>query len=366
VSFCGDKITYQGVIDNLNVLDYVYYFKIVDAFLAGNVSESLLIFNEVLNKGFDASHFITGLSSHLRDVLVSKDTSTLKLLEVGDDIAKRYATQAQACPTEFIFQALKISNDCDLNYRLSKNKRLLVEIALIRMCQLNDQKKKSILTDEQPVALKKIIVETDKEDVKSDVKSKVVTKTKSQYTQSQEAQVVSEPTKEISTPKLNKVEKRKAPTNLKRPISISINKSTVQSSDKTDAASTADSVQETFNESFDYEKLINAWRAFAATINDDSRRIGFENTNLPEIISDTQFEVLVNNVMQETEFKKTQSELVQFLRNFLRNSSIQITIRVKEESEIQRSTSPEEKFQIFSELNPALERLRKNLHLEID
>jgi DNA polymerase-3 subunit gamma/tau len=143
VSFCGDNISYQGVIDNLNVLDYEYYFKLVEAFLAGDVMNSLLIFNDVLNKGFDAHHFITGLSSHLRDVLVSKDVATLQLLEVGDDIRKRYQQQAQNCSPEFLFMALKISNDCDLDYRISKNKRLLVELALIRLCQLNDEKKKA-------------------------------------------------------------------------------------------------------------------------------------------------------------------------------------------------------------------------------
>ena len=142
VSFCGNNITYQGVIENLNVLDYEYYFKLVELFLKGDVSKSLLIFNEVLNKGFDGHHFITGLSSHLRDVLVSKDVSTIELLEVGHDIGERYKTQAQLCSVEFIFQALKITNDCDMDYRISKNKRLLVELTLIRLCQLTDEKKK--------------------------------------------------------------------------------------------------------------------------------------------------------------------------------------------------------------------------------
>ena len=144
VSFCGNKIDYQGVIDNLNVLDYEYYFKLVEHFLKGEVSPSLLIFNEILDKGFDPHHFITGLSSHFRDVLVSKDPQTLSLLEVGASIGERYKAQAQICPVDFIFSALSISNQCDLDYRLSKNKRLLVELAIIRLCQLTDEKKKSI------------------------------------------------------------------------------------------------------------------------------------------------------------------------------------------------------------------------------
>ena len=110
VSFCGNNITYQGVIENLNVLDYEYYFKLVEAFLNGDVQKPLLIFNDVLNKGFDAHHFITGLSAHFRDILVSKDPSTIELLEVGADIGKRYQQQAQLCSPEFIFQVASEAN----------------------------------------------------------------------------------------------------------------------------------------------------------------------------------------------------------------------------------------------------------------
>ncbi len=141
VSFSGNEITYQDVITNLNVLDYEYYFQLVDAFLTNDISKSLLLFNEVLDKGFDAHHFITGLSSHIHDILVCKDPQTIVLLEVGADIRERYKKQAENCPVDFLFQALKISNDCDLNYRISKNKRLLVELALIRLSQLTGEKK---------------------------------------------------------------------------------------------------------------------------------------------------------------------------------------------------------------------------------
>lgn len=143
VSYCGNKIEYQDVIENLNVLDYEYYFRLVDAFLNGQMSQSLLIFNEILTKGFDSFHFIVGLGSHLRDLLVCKDPQTIALMEVGADIGKRYETQATSCSEEFIIQALKIANDCELNYRISSNKRLLVELAIIRICQLTDEKKKS-------------------------------------------------------------------------------------------------------------------------------------------------------------------------------------------------------------------------------
>ncbi len=136
VSFTGGNISYQGVIENLNVLDYEYYFRLTDHLLAGQVSESLLLFNEVLDKGFDGSHFINGLASHLRDLLVSRDEGTLPLLQVGAGIRQRYLEQARHCPLPFLYKAMKLCNDCDLNYRTSKNKRLLVELTLIQVAQL--------------------------------------------------------------------------------------------------------------------------------------------------------------------------------------------------------------------------------------
>ncbi len=142
VSFCGSTIDYQGAIQNLNVLDYEYYFRLVNAFLKEDITNALLIFNEILNKGFDGHHFVSGLSSHFRDLLVCKDPATISLMEVGADIGQRYQQQAQSCATDFLIPALKICNECDLSYRTSNNKRLLVELSLIRLCQLTSAKKK--------------------------------------------------------------------------------------------------------------------------------------------------------------------------------------------------------------------------------
>jgi len=141
VSFSGKKITYQDVISNLNVLDYDYYFRLVDDFQKNNVPGALLIFNDILNHGFDGHHFISGLSSHFRDLLVCKDPVTVQLLEVGGDIKERYKAQSAAVESGFLQEALSIANDCDLNYKTSQNKRLLIELALIRIAQLTLKKK---------------------------------------------------------------------------------------------------------------------------------------------------------------------------------------------------------------------------------
>lgn len=135
-SFCGGNITYQRTIETLNVLDYDYYFKIVDFCLENKITECMLTFNEILSKGFDGQHFINGLSSHFRNLLMSRDEQTVKLIEASDEVRQQYRAQAQKCEPKFIFSAMKLCNDCDLSYKQSQNRRLLVELTLIQVAQV--------------------------------------------------------------------------------------------------------------------------------------------------------------------------------------------------------------------------------------
>lgn len=141
VSFSGKNVTYQDVISNLNVLDYDYYFKLTDNFLKSDIPDILITFNEILEKGFDGHHFITGLNSHFRDLLVCKDPATILLLEVGKEVQEKYRIQATVCDHDFLLKALDIANQCDLNYKTSQNKRLLVELTLIKIAQIIQKKK---------------------------------------------------------------------------------------------------------------------------------------------------------------------------------------------------------------------------------
>jgi DNA polymerase-3 subunit gamma/tau len=173
VSLSGKSITYKDVIDNLNVLDYEYYFKTIDGSVSGDVSSVLLTFNEVLEKGFDGHNFISGLNSHLRDLLVSKDESTINLLEATPVVKKKYMQQTGKCSVDFLFRALEIGNNCDLTYKSSKNPRLHVELSLIRLCRLtedqadNSEKKKpdlkyvSKVEEEIPLPSKSEIIRKD-------------------------------------------------------------------------------------------------------------------------------------------------------------------------------------------------------------
>jgi DNA polymerase-3 subunit gamma/tau len=165
-SLCGKNITYKDVIENLNVLDYEYYFKTIDGALAGDVSSVLLTFNEILEKGFDGNNFISGLNSHLRDLLVSKDEATLRLLEATPSVKQRYVQQTSKCPVGFLYKALESGNNCDLSYKSSKNPRLHVELALIRLCRLMNEpaeeaekKKSGNVTAEKAEKIEKVVPE---------------------------------------------------------------------------------------------------------------------------------------------------------------------------------------------------------------
>ncbi|MDR1887093.1 MAG: DNA polymerase III subunit gamma/tau [Prevotellaceae bacterium] len=154
VSFCGSNVTYSAVIDDLNVLDYEYYFRLTDALLAHDYVEAYVIFDEIQRKGFDALHFVSGLSSHFRDILVCKDVKTISLLEVGQVIAERYKQQSAACPVDFLFEALNITCKCEMDYRLSANPRLLVELALFTLSYIGTEKKNDSSEHSEPAAVK--------------------------------------------------------------------------------------------------------------------------------------------------------------------------------------------------------------------
>ena len=346
VSFCGNTIDYAGVIENLNVLDYDYYFRLVASFLKNDVTESLLIFNEVLNKGFDAHHFASGLSSHFRDLLVSKDPQTISLMEVGADIGKKYQEQSQECPVEFLFQALKISNECDLSYRISNNKRLLVELTLIRICQLTDEKKKSITDDGKLPPLKKIEVNINGE--------------------ISDAPVITPAVKvAIKQPVIQEKDKPEIKRQTK-PISISISPNI--NNQRKESTKIENKVQETElqNESYSAIAFEKAWKDYALKVPELVSVVSYINNTIPGKINDHTYELTFSNVFQEGEFKKLLTEICFSIRKTLKNSSVNFVTKVVEAIEKDTNNNPEEILRKMTEQNPALQLLKKNLNLEID
>lgn len=355
VSFCGNTIDYQGVITNLNVLDYDYYFRLTDSFLTGDISTSLLIFNEVLNKGFDAHHFITGLSSHFRDLLVCKDPATIDLMEVGADIGTKYKIQAQKCPADFLIQALKINNDCDLNYRISNSKRLLAELTLIRLSQLTDEKKKGISPDETLPPLKKITLDNSNES------SNPTNAVQGQVTQTSVATQATINTgdqqKPVSKPETQKIIK---------PVSISISTGVNATQTIKKEQTVVETIVPIGNEPYTPEQFLKAWRNYASIIPEVVSLVSYIANTTPELKENHLYELIFTNNFQEKEFQKYQQEIQNYIRKALNNSNIKFSTNVIDVSEQFKSSNPEDILKKMAEENPAINILKTNLNLEID
>jgi DNA polymerase-3 subunit gamma/tau len=353
-SFTGGNITYQGVIQNLNVLDYEYYFRLTDFFLENKASDTMLLLNEVLRKGFDAHHFITGLASHFRDLLVSKDPITLPLLEVGASIRERYQQQAQKCEQKFLYRAMKLCNDCDLNYRTSKNKRLLVELTLIQCAQLTLPDADDLIGGRSPRRrLKPLFTQP----------IVISTPTPAQ------PQVGGVAGKQSPLPEI-KTEKRKIPV-MKLGTGISIRNHQSQEEKKQAATPThreATVYQEDYQDHIFYEKdLKYYWREFAQQklpIEEKANAARMMNMS-PKLLDDTTFEVGVDNGMVEKYMNQLLPAIQAHLRERLHNRKITMKVRVFEAKEVVRAYSPVERFQLMSKKNPKLMKLKEIFGLEL-
>ena len=353
-SFTGGNITYQGVIQNLNVLDYEYYFRLTDFFLENKASDTMLLLNEVLRKGFDAHHFITGLASHFRDLLVSKDPITLPLLEVGASIRERYQQQAQKCEQKFLYRAMKLCNDCDLNYRTSKNKRLLVELTLIQCAQLTLPDADDLIGGRSPrKRLKPLFTQ-----------QLVITSPSQPQQPIGEVAARKNPLPEI------KIEKRKIPV-MKLGTGISIRN--YQTPEEKKTAITSKNT-ETVSQQSDYEdymfneKDLNYyWREFAQQklpIEEKANAARMMNMS-PKLLDDTTFEVGVDNGMVEKYMNQLLPAIQAHLRESLHNRKITMKVRVFEAKEVVRAYSPVERFQLMSKKNPKLMKLKEVFGLEL-
>jgi DNA polymerase-3 subunit gamma/tau len=334
VAFCGNEITYERTIEVLNVLSADYYFRLVDSALQHNVAQALLLFNDILNHGFDAGHFVTGFAQHLRDVLVSKDPQTLPLLETGESMRQRYGQQAQHCHPIWLFQALDILNTCDINYRTARNKRLTVELALVKLCQLGvAQTMPQTAAPQQPAPAKQLEKQAEKqvEPVKP-----------------------AEPVQpaQPSIPKMPKIglgfgPKKEAPTNDQSPI-------------------TNTPPQEEQNRPFTVDQLRDAWVGLAATHKEEPRLKQLIENYMPLMVNDLTAEIQMPNPWQMTEMRKALPNILQQLRSALHNDHLEIQLVQAEFNQEQMAFTADEKYKLMVEQNPALSLLKEKLDLQID
>jgi len=375
VSFSGGNVTYRSVIDNLNILDYDYYFNITESLLTEDTSKTLLLFDEILSRGFDGSHFISGLSEHFRNLLVGKDQQTLKLLEVSDGIKTKYLQQSQASSVSFLLSAMNIANQCDLNYKLSKNQRLQVELALLKMCNLlsvfnlattpmqsqptgGELKKKP---DSAAIAPEKESKPERELAIASDVPSTY------QITKPQAADT--QPVKEV---------KEEAPAEKPRVFipNLHASSTSVKIPSLKDVSKTQEEILEEEDpyvkgedkEDFTPDHLLQAWSDYAAKLKVDGKKnlLTIFISNPPKMIAPNSFEVIVENKVQENLFRDERPYLLNFLREKLKNYGIEVSVRIDEKAVIKRPYTASEKFQHMAAKNPALVDLKNKFNLDFD
>lgn len=383
VSFTNGNITYQAVIDNLNVLDYEYYFRLTDAILAGNVRSAILILNEILSKGFDGQNIITGLAAHFRDLLVCKDEATLILFEVGASIRERYKEIAKRCPDQLLFKAIELANTCDLNYRASRNKRLLLELTLIQLCQLNnagqtaDDKKKGVIepiassTPGQPVS----------QGPQASPQGQPVRQTvqPSSYTGSpvsQQPASISNNNSHVTTSNIPssatvipQSPTATPPKRSSRPqhLSTSLKEIGVEKPKNQMGQQENRTVQEMVNH-FTEEDLVRCWDAYVTSGVID-KKVYLKNTMInckPVLQENYFFEVGVHNPGQQDELSNNCVELLNYLRTQLRNTRIQMRIRIIETNEKHLAYTATEKFEHLLTVNPVLGKLKEEFNLTLD
>ncbi len=383
VSYTQGNVTYQGVIGSLNILDYDYYFRFTDLFLEHKISETMLLFDEVLRRGFDGGNFITNLTAHLRDLLVSREPATLSLLEVSHDVRERYREQAQKCNERFLIHAIKLCNDCDLNYRVSKNKRLLVELTLIQLSQLTGDPDE-IGSGRSPKRLKPLFQKA------------VATASASQPNNSKQASSVAQQqaalspsgtngavasavastatssvSSILSSGALGKQTARPATTIKRQSFSIRgknfAQEADVQRNNLSTRGGAAASVQTDVPDLPVSEDGVRiCWKQFATTLPKEESAMAGRLLNIrPSLKDEYVVIVTIDNRMVASDINSMRSRIEEYLRKQLQNRYLSLSVVVEETLTTHRIYSRVEQYQMLEERNPVVKKLKEALDLDL-
>ena len=398
VSYTAGNVTYQAVIENLNVLDYEYYFKLTDAILQGNVVDSLLIINDILNHGFEGQHIISGMASHFRNLMISKDPRSAMLFEVGPTIKKRYIESAKQCSFDLLYKGIEIANECDLNYRVSKNKRLLLELAFIRMCQLSDgageERKKAepikqidasqtarthVAEKPKPTVEPTKQVEADtpevkkpepekepaKQTLKPEEEDSRLTERDPHFTpQEKERQTKETPKKEEKEPA------KKPPISGHRPRTFSIANHGLSITSLEEEKEEFEANKQVDNgvirkNTFTEEALLEAWSGYAENLTEEKLLYNTMSLYLPKKVNDTTIEITVNTDINKEYIENNMRSILDWLQDKLQNDLLEMKIVISKTIVNKKAFTAQEIFQEMVETNPALKDLTDELGLEI-
>ena len=361
VSFSGKNLTRQAVTENLNVLDYDTFFEATDLILENKIPELLVHFNFILSKGFDGHHFITGLASHFRDLLVSKTPQTIELLEVGEDTKKTYKKQSELTSQAFLINAIELANECDLKYKTSKNQRLLVELCLMQLASItfDGEKKKSSGYIIPASYFKSNNVSEVK--IKSSVSSLVKITTPVVEAPEKTEPIIKELVQK-TTPPIPVIQTTQRPASglslssirKKKEHQIKLMEVTVKEEDLP-------------NDPFTEEDLLKYWAVFVTKLETDGKYnlAAILQIDTPKLVDDHTIRLEFPNTTNKIEVERQQFELLQYLRKAVNNFSITLDIKVNETMEKKYAYTPEDKYEKLVEKNKHVELLRKTFDLDI-
>ena len=363
VSFSDEKIRYQDVINNLNILDYEYFFKLTFSLLEGDVASAMLLFDEILAKGFDPRNFINGYAAHLRDLMVCKNPETVQLMEVGAGIKEKYLAQSKEVTLQFLYSGLEICNQADIQFRVSRNQRLTIELALVKLANLSEVSKKKIITepetDQPPPAPEHVIpAEPDPE------------------TQPAPESLVQPVAEHEAKPSVEKNENGNGASNLVRSAGISIKdglRGTARVSEPTEELPSEPLEQQELvpdkPQRSGPDAIINAWKDYAASMEKTKPRIySTLVNNRPVVRNDGALLVLLNSELQRDNFlKNIKSGLLAYIKNVTGLSAIEIVTEVSETNQNGKKIYTEQdKLEFLVGKNPELEKLKTRFNLDFD
>ena len=377
VSYSGELITYQDVIDNLRILDYDYYFRTTDHILSQDQSELLLLYDKVLDNGFDGHQYINGLAAHFRDLLVCKDPRTLELLEVSDSTKDRYREQAQNTPAPLLFQGLKLIAEVDARYKLSNNPRLLVELCLLQLKDLvgsgaekktPDLSKKGSEESKVPLQEKPVV---DKPKASVPPKEASLPPAAKDYSESQlEKEDLSKPAEEsISAQEVKEASKPVSKVRKRSRSGLSISAAL---DDKEEEAEQAENSKESSKDlpkdEFDATQLENHWRDYLQQIKEAGRKriySSLSNKHL-ELLDNHTVALELDNDIQVDFFNEERTEILSYLRKKLNNYALQFETRRAANTKVLEPYTPQEKYEYMLKKNPMLKKFRDKLDLDLE
>ena len=344
VNFTDGNITKELAYKNLNILDHDTYFKATDLILKNDITSCLLLFNDIINKGFNGQHFIDGLCIHFRDLLISKSSESQKLLEQNINLKNLYIEQSNKIEDNFLLSAINLSEECSYKYKNSKNQRLLTEICLMKLCSINNielKKKVKILSKSE---LSNLGSKPEKIDDKNNNNSSSIEIEKKN---SVKKSIISK--KDISGLSLSSLEAKKVIKNL------ALDKKKEEKSSGT------------YNSKFDQKSLEQSWKKFQTKISKSGRKNleSILSISNPELKENDKVEYTLTNNTSKLELNKNKNELIDFLKKDLKNDNISIEVKVNKLKEKKFIYTPTEKYDKLKKLNPNIETLRKEFKLNL-